>query len=96
MIGEFRCPPFKTTKIAPISIIFLPAFFMSADMKNAGKKIIDMGAIFVVLKGGHLNSPIISDLLIGEEVFDQIETTKIETDNTHGTGCTMAIVQPVP
>ncbi len=61
-----------------------------ADMKTAGKKIIDMGAIFVVLKGGHMNSSIISDLLIGEEVFDQIETTKIETDNTHGTGCTMA------
>lgn len=61
-----------------------------ADMKTAGKKIIDMGAIFVVLKGGHMNTPIISDLLIGEEVFDQIETTKIETDNTHGTGCTMA------
>ena len=47
-----------------------------ADMKTAGKKIIDMGAIFVVLKGGHMNTPIISDLLIGEEVLDQIETTK--------------------
>ena len=31
-----------------------------------------------------------SDLLIGEEVLDQIETKKIETNNTHGTGCTMA------
>ena len=60
------------------------------DMKNAGKKIIDMGANFVVLKGGHMNKPIMSDLLIGEEVFDQLDIKKIETNNTHGTGCTMA------
>ena len=61
-----------------------------ADMKTAGEKIIDLGAIFVVLKGGHMNMPIMSDLLIGEEVLDQLDTKKIETNNTHGTGCTMA------
>ena len=61
-----------------------------ADMKTAGEKIIDLGANFVVLKGGHMNKPIMSDILIGEEVLDQIETKKIETNNTHGTGCTMA------
>ena len=61
-----------------------------ADMKSAGEKIIDLGANFVVLKGGHMNKPIMSDLLIGEEVLDQIETKKIVTNNTHGTGCTMA------
>ena len=49
-----------------------------------------MGANFVVLKGGHMNKPIMSDLLIGEEVFDQLDIKKIETNNTHGTGCTMA------
>ena len=38
----------------------------------------------------NMNKPIISDILIGEEVLDQIETKKIETNNTHGTGCTMA------
>ena len=61
-----------------------------ADMKTAGEKMIDLGAGFVVLKGGHMNKPIISDILIGEEVLDQIETKKIATNNTHGTGCTMA------
>ena len=34
--------------------------------------------------------PTMTDLLIGHEVLDQIETKKIETNNTHGTGCTMA------
>ncbi len=60
------------------------------DMKIAGEKIIDLGANFVILKGGHMNAPIMSDLLIGEKVLDQIETKKIITNNTHGTGCTMA------
>ena len=60
------------------------------DMMTAGEKIINLGASFVVLKGGHMNSPIMSDLLIGKGVIDQIETKKIETNNTHGTGCTMA------
>ena len=60
------------------------------DMKTAAKKIINLGASFVVLKGGHMNTPIMSDLLIGTEVIDQIETKKIVTKNTHGTGCTMA------
>ncbi len=60
------------------------------DMKTAGKKIIDIGASFVVLKGGHMNSSIMSDLLIGKQLIDHIETKKIETHNTHGTGCTMA------
>ena len=61
-----------------------------ADMKTVGEKMIDLGANFVVLKGGHMNKPILSDILIGEEVLEQIEIKKIETNNTHGTGCTMA------
>jgi len=60
------------------------------DMKTAGEKLIDLGASFVVLKGGHMNTPIMSDFLIGQELLDQIETKKIETNHTHGTGCTMA------
>ena len=60
------------------------------DMKTAGEKLINLGASFVVLKGGHMNTPIMSDFLIGQEVLDQIETKKIETNHTHGTGCTMA------
>ena len=60
------------------------------DMKTAAKKIINLGASFVVLKGGHMNVPIMSDLLIGTDVIDQIDTKKIITNNTHGTGCTMA------
>ena len=37
-----------------------------------------------------MDAPIMSDLLIGTDVIDQIDTKKIITNNTHGTGCTMA------
>ena len=82
--------PVLTPNIPEAEILIGMKINNLTDMKTAGKKIIDMGANFVVLKGGHMNKPIMSDLLIGEEVLDQLDTKKIETNNTHGTGCTMA------
>jgi hydroxymethylpyrimidine/phosphomethylpyrimidine kinase len=60
------------------------------DMKIAGEKILNLGASHVILKGGHMNTQIMTDLLMGEKVTHQIETKKIVTNHTHGTGCTMA------
>ena len=60
------------------------------DMKIAGEKILNLGASHVILKGGHMNTQIMTDLLMGEKVTHQIETKKIVTKHTHGTGCTMA------
>ena len=82
--------PVLTPNIPEAEILIGMKINNLTDMKTAGKKMIDMGANFVVLKGGHMNKPIMSDLLIGQEVLDQLDTKKIETNNTHGTGCTMA------
>ena len=59
-------------------------------MKQAAKSIIDLGASQVILKGGHLKTRILTDLLMDEENIYTIETSKIVTNDTHGTGCTMA------
>ena len=61
-----------------------------ADMKNVGKKIIELGASHVVLKGGHMETSIMTDFLITPSEIYSIETSKILTTHTHGTGCTMA------
>ena len=82
--------PILTPNIPEAEILTGIKIHNLTDMKTAGKKIIDMGASFVILKGGHMNTPTMSDLLIGKEAFDLIETKRIETNNTHGTGCTMA------
>ena len=60
------------------------------DMKNVGKEIINLGASHVILKGGHMKTRVMSDLLINSSEIHSIETTKITTNHTHGTGCTMA------
>ena len=60
------------------------------DMKNVGKEIIKLGASHVVLKGGHMETSVITDLLITPSKIHSIETSKILTSHTHGTGCTMA------
>ena len=82
--------PILTPNIPEAEILTGIKIHNLTDMKTAGKKIIDMGASFVILKGGHMNTSTMSDLLIGKEAFDLIETKRIETNNTHGTGCTMA------
>ena len=61
-----------------------------SDMKNVGEKIIELGARSVVIKGGHLKSPVLTDILINKKTIHKIESKKIITNDTHGTGCTMA------
>ena len=60
------------------------------DMKNVGKEIINLGASHVILKGGHMKARVMTDLLINSSEIHSIETSKIITNHTHGTGCTMA------
>ena len=60
------------------------------DMIKAGKKIINMGAKNVLLKGGHLKNKMIFDILISKTKINIFPKIKINTKNTHGTGCTLS------
>ena len=60
------------------------------DMENVGREIINLGASHVILKGGHMKARVMTDLLINSSEIHSIETSKIITNHTHGTGCTMA------
>jgi hydroxymethylpyrimidine/phosphomethylpyrimidine kinase len=59
------------------------------DMRRAAEKIIQMGARGVVVKGGHLEGPA-SDLFYDGSRFQEFTVPRIDTKNTHGTGCTFA------
>ncbi len=59
------------------------------DMRRAARKIVDMGAKGVVVKGGHMSGDPI-DLLLWNGEFYEFVGRRIETANTHGTGCTFA------
>jgi len=59
------------------------------DMENAAKKIRDMGAKYVLIKGGHYIGDAL-DVLYAEDKFYHFVTKRIDTKNTHGTGCTLS------
>ncbi|MEE8371302.1 MAG: bifunctional hydroxymethylpyrimidine kinase/phosphomethylpyrimidine kinase [Sphingomonadales bacterium] len=60
------------------------------DMQPAALALIEMGAGAVLLKGSHLPGPTITDLLIWADGSRVFEAPRIDSKNTHGTGCTLA------
>jgi len=62
-----------------------------ADMAQAAQEMLAMGAQAVLLKGGHLPGDRVSDLLLTPKGGAHwMHAPRIETFNTHGTGCTLS------
>lgn len=60
------------------------------DRKDAARRIQKLGPSAVVVKGGHGDGPELVDLLFDGREFHEFKTARIDTRNTHGTGCTFA------
>jgi hydroxymethylpyrimidine/phosphomethylpyrimidine kinase len=58
------------------------------QMVIVAKKLHEMGAQYVLVKGGHLESAEALDLLFDGNEMHAFSAPRIETRNTHGTGCT--------
>lgn len=56
----------------------------------AGERLLRMGAKAVLMKGGHVPGATVVDLLLTPDGETSFEGPRIETRNTHGTGCTLA------
>ena len=87
-------------RLIPVSMVVTPNLMEASvlaglkvrsikEMKRAACRIYELGAKYVVVKGGHLKEKAI-DLLYDGKRYDEIEGSRIETKNTHGTGCTFA------
>jgi hydroxymethylpyrimidine/phosphomethylpyrimidine kinase len=59
------------------------------DMQRAAVKISENYSGYILIKGGHLTSSS-DDLLYYDGKFMWYEQTRIENQNTHGTGCTLS------
>jgi len=59
------------------------------DMEEAARRIHLMGARYVLVKGGHLKGDA-TDLLWNGREFTRFSTPRIDSQNTHGTGCTFS------
>jgi len=60
------------------------------DMIKAGKILISLGAKNVLVKGGHLKSKKMIDILVNNKMIKIFNSKKHNSKNTHGTGCTLS------
>ncbi len=59
-----------------------------AGMEAAARKLVEMGAHAVIVKGGHMERAV--DVLFDGKEVTQLGGDKVKADNNHGTGCTFA------
>src|SRR6266403_1203029 len=59
-----------------------------ADMEAAARKLVEMGAQAVIVKGGHMEKVI--DVLFDGKEMHHLGGDRVKVENTHGTGCTFA------
>jgi len=60
------------------------------DMIKSGKILVSLGAKNVLIKGGHLKSFEIYDILVNKKTIKVFKSKKYKSKNTHGTGCTLS------
>ena len=74
-----------------------PAASLEA-MHGVAERVYGLGAAAVVLKGGHLGGPDASDVLYDGRETNVLSARRVDTANTHGTGCTLssaiAVLEP--
>jgi hydroxymethylpyrimidine/phosphomethylpyrimidine kinase len=88
------------TKLLPLAAVVTPNLHEAgaltgreiktlAQMKEVARAIRDLGPENVVVKGGHLEN-IAADVFYDGREFTEFRAERIDTKNTHGTGCIFA------
>ncbi len=67
-----------------------PVVRTEAEMNHQAQRLISLNVPFVLLKGGHLPGQTAKDLLYDGQDMVGFSAPKINTTNTHGTGCTLS------
>lgn len=60
------------------------------DRQRAARDLMKLGTSAVLLKGGHAEGDMVSDILLDGSEETILTTPRIHTRHTHGTGCTLA------
>ena len=60
------------------------------DMVLASNKLIDLGVPNVLIKGGHFKSKKVHDIFVNKNQIKIFINKRLNTKNTHGTGCTLS------
>lgn len=78
-----------TPNIPEAEVISGVAIKNKQDMHLAAQKIIELGAKAVLVKGGHLDNSA-DDYFYDGKVEEWFAGSRVKTNNTHGTGCTLS------
>ena len=79
-----------TPNIPETEILTKTKINSTQDMIKAGKILIRLGAKNVLIKGGHLKSKQMNDILLNKKIIKVFRSKKYSSKNTHGTGCTLS------
>jgi hydroxymethylpyrimidine/phosphomethylpyrimidine kinase len=79
-----------TPNIPEAEILTKTKINSTKDMIKAGKILISLGAQNVLIKGGHLKSKQMNDILLNKKIIKVFRSKKYNSNNTHGTGCTLS------
>lgn len=60
------------------------------DMVEAARAIASLGPKAVLVKGGHLDGEVMTDILFFQDRVTRFQSPRQDTNNTHGTGCTLS------
>ncbi|EPX75460.1 bifunctional hydroxymethylpyrimidine kinase/phosphomethylpyrimidine kinase [Salipiger mucosus] len=60
------------------------------EAEAQGRALCDLGARAVLMKGGHAEGPTCTDRLVTPDSIRTYASPRLDTRNTHGTGCTLS------
>jgi hydroxymethylpyrimidine/phosphomethylpyrimidine kinase len=72
------------------ALVQAPVAQSETEMREQAEKIRALGANTVLIKGGHSSGTEVVDLFVDEHGVRRLVGRRIQTKNTHGTGCTLA------
>jgi hydroxymethylpyrimidine/phosphomethylpyrimidine kinase len=61
-----------------------------SEMRDQAEALRGLGARAVLIKGGHASGPEAVDILVDGEGELPLRAARLQTENTHGTGCTLS------
>lgn len=90
------------TRLLPLAAVVTPnlpeaAVLLGRDMTGeadamqaAGGALLAMGCRAVLMKGGHAEGDVCTDILVSGDGVNFLTSERVHTKNTHGTGCTLS------
>jgi hydroxymethylpyrimidine kinase/phosphomethylpyrimidine kinase len=79
-----------TPNIPEAEVLLNRAIQSPAELQQAARDLLQLGAASALVKGGHFDDEHSDDALAHPGGFIWIRGTRIATKNTHGTGCTLS------